>query len=53
MEREPFFQESLPSMSNTASVVPVGSDRDFYRFVWLILALFLSYLCVATAAARR
>lgn len=34
-------------MSNTAPAVPVGADRNFHRFVWLIVALFLSYLSVA------
>ena len=34
-------------MSDAASAVPIHADRDFHRFVWLALALFLSYLCVA------
>ena len=39
-------------MSSSASAVPTPSvplraDRDLHRVLWLTLALFLSYLCVA------
>jgi MFS family permease len=34
-------------MSSSTSTLPVRADRDFQRVVWLTLALFLSYLCVA------
>ena len=33
--------------SSSASTAPIRSDRAFRRVVWLSLALFLSYLCVA------
>lgn len=34
-------------MSSLASNVSFRADRDFQRFIWLTLAVFLSYLCVA------
>jgi MFS family permease len=34
-------------MSSSAAAVPFRADRDLHRTVWLTLALFLSYLCVA------
>jgi MFS family permease len=37
--------EDHPSMSSTT--VSIRADRDLHRVLWLTLALFLSYLCVA------
>jgi MFS family permease len=34
-------------MSSFTYAAPFRADRDLHRFVWLTLALFLSYLCVA------
>ncbi len=34
-------------MSSSTSTLPIQVDRDYRRIVWLTLALFLSYLCVA------
>ena len=34
-------------MSSKTSATSFGADRDFHRVVWLTLALFLAYLCVA------
>ena len=34
-------------MSSSAATPSVWVDRDYRRFVWLTLALFLSYLCIA------
>jgi MFS family permease len=34
-------------MSSSTSAATVHADHDFHRLVWLTLALFLSYLCVA------
>ncbi len=34
-------------MSSQTSTVSKWADRDYRRFIWLTLALFLSYLCVA------
>jgi MFS family permease len=48
------FLKDCPSMSSSVSSAPTsarpnstGPDRDLHRVVWLTLALFLSYLCVA------
>jgi MFS family permease len=41
------FWKGRPSMSSSTSTLPVRADRDFRRVVWLALALFFSYLCVA------
>jgi MFS family permease len=34
-------------MSSSTAAVPLRADRDLHRVLWLTLALFLSYLCVA------
>ena len=34
-------------MSSPSAALPLGADRDLRRTIWLTLALFLSYLCVA------
>ena len=34
-------------MSSSATIVSAWADRDYQRVLWLTLALFLSYLCVA------
>jgi MFS family permease len=34
-------------MSSATAAVPLRADRDLHRVLWLTLALFLSYLCVA------
>jgi MFS family permease len=35
------------SMPSPSATLPFGADRDLQRTLWLTLALFLSYLCVA------
>jgi MFS family permease len=37
----------IPAGPIPAGPIPAGPDRDLHRVVWLTLALFLSYLCVA------
>jgi len=39
--------EDRPSMPSLTSTASLWADRDYQRVVWLTLALFLSYLCVA------
>ena len=34
-------------MSSSTTIVSAWADRDYQRVLWLTLALFLSYLCVA------
>ena len=34
-------------MSSSSATTPFSADRDLHRTLWLTLALFLSYLCVA------